>query len=179
VAVASRTARPDGADLVALLDSGQVIRTHVLRPTWHFVAADDAEWLLELTAPRVRTVVHRQLTGALGWTAQEVDRATACVLDRLAAAPRPDPGGSSGRRSTTAGAPATGQQLMLLLAVMELDRLVCSGCWVAGAHTYALYAERVRPGPRLTATRPSPSSRGATSAGTARPPSATSPTGRR
>ena len=147
-AVASRTARPDGADLVALLDSGQVIRTHVLRPTWHFVAADDAGWLLELTAPRVRTVVHRQLTGALGWRVQEVDRATACVLDRLAASPD-QTREQLGQALDDGGVPATGQQLMLLLAVMELDRIVCSGCWVAGTHTYALYAERVRPGPRL------------------------------
>ncbi len=147
-AVASRTARPDGADLVALLDSGEVIRTHVLRPTWHFVAADDLGWLLELTAPRVRPLVHRQLTGAVGWTDRQVDRATACVLDTLSA--RPDRTREQlGQALDDSGVPATGQQLMLLLAVMELDRLVCSGCWVAGAHTYALYGARVRPGRRL------------------------------
>src|SRR5260370_42703653 len=53
-AVASRTGNPDQADLAALLDSGAVLRTHVLRPTWHFVLAEDIGWLLELTGPRVR-----------------------------------------------------------------------------------------------------------------------------
>ena len=32
---------------------GTILRTHVMRPTWHFVAHDDIRWLLELTAPRV------------------------------------------------------------------------------------------------------------------------------
>ncbi len=147
-AVAARTARRDAADLAALLDSGEVLRTHVLRPTWHFVAADDLGWLLELTAPRVRTLVHRQLTASPGWAAEVVDRASACVVDRLSATPD-QTREQLGRALGDDGMPATGQQLMLLLAVMELDRLVCSGCWVAGAHTYALYADRVRPAPRL------------------------------
>jgi hypothetical protein len=32
------------------INNGEIIRTHVLRPTWHFVAAEDARWMLELTA---------------------------------------------------------------------------------------------------------------------------------
>lgn len=35
------------------IDEANIIRTHVLRPTWHFVASDDARWMLELTAPRI------------------------------------------------------------------------------------------------------------------------------
>jgi hypothetical protein len=37
------------------IDSGRILRTHVLRPTWHFVVAEDLGWMLQLTAPRVRT----------------------------------------------------------------------------------------------------------------------------
>lgn len=33
------------------LDEGTVLRTHVLRPTWHLVARDDLRWMTELTAP--------------------------------------------------------------------------------------------------------------------------------
>src|SRR5258706_3437341 len=53
-AVASRTQNPDQADLAALLDDGAVLRTHVLRPTWHFVRAEDIGWLLYLTGPPIR-----------------------------------------------------------------------------------------------------------------------------
>ena len=41
-AVACRTARPDPADLAGLLDSGAVVRTHVLRSTWHFAAGTES-----------------------------------------------------------------------------------------------------------------------------------------
>ena len=34
-------------------DKGEFLRTHVMRPTWHFVAPEDIRWLLALTAPRV------------------------------------------------------------------------------------------------------------------------------
>ncbi len=51
-AVACRTETPDAADLGGLLDSGAVLRTHVLRSTWHYVSAEDIGWLLEVTAPR-------------------------------------------------------------------------------------------------------------------------------
>src|ERR1051325_11484773 len=36
------------------LDQGRIIRTHVLRPTWHLVAAEDVGWMLALTAERVQ-----------------------------------------------------------------------------------------------------------------------------
>lgn len=32
------------------INKGEIIRTHVLRPTWHFVAAEDIRWMLDLTA---------------------------------------------------------------------------------------------------------------------------------
>src|SRR5881409_1343160 len=32
---------------------GTILRTHVMRPTWHFVSPADIRWLLALTAPRV------------------------------------------------------------------------------------------------------------------------------
>jgi len=35
------------------LDEGKILRTHVMRPTWHFVSPEDIRWMLELTAPRI------------------------------------------------------------------------------------------------------------------------------
>jgi hypothetical protein len=42
-------------DLDDAFNSGAILRTHVLRPTWHFVTPEDIRWLLQLTAPRVHT----------------------------------------------------------------------------------------------------------------------------
>ncbi|MEO8413932.1 MAG: winged helix DNA-binding domain-containing protein [Ginsengibacter sp.] len=38
------------------IDSGEIIRTHVLRPTWHFVSAGDIYWMLELTGPAIKAL---------------------------------------------------------------------------------------------------------------------------
>jgi hypothetical protein len=35
------------------IDEGKILRTHVMRPTWHFVSPKDIRWMLELTTPRV------------------------------------------------------------------------------------------------------------------------------
>ncbi|GID95754.1 hypothetical protein Adi01nite_51660 [Amorphoplanes digitatis] len=144
-AVAARTRHPDRADLATLLDEGVVLRTHVLRPTWHFVRAEDLGWLLDLTGPRVRRVTGQQLRAVHGLDERAVDRAVVAVTEALA-----------GRQLTRArladelggrGVGGSGQMLMILLAHAELDGLICSGAVVDGEHTYALMAERV-PAPR-------------------------------
>lgn len=38
------------------LNSAQIIRTHILRPTWHFVSAEDIHWMFELSNPRVKPI---------------------------------------------------------------------------------------------------------------------------
>lgn len=43
----------DDASVCAAVDAGEVLRTHVLRPTWHYVHRNDIRWLLELTGPRI------------------------------------------------------------------------------------------------------------------------------
>jgi hypothetical protein len=60
--VAQRTRNATDAMVEKELDEGVILRTHVLRPTWHFVVAADIRWMLALTAPRVNAV----LVG--GWT---------------------------------------------------------------------------------------------------------------
>ncbi|MBP6788310.1 MAG: winged helix DNA-binding domain-containing protein, partial [Candidatus Promineofilum sp.] len=46
----------DDAAVERAFAAGEILRTHVLRPTWHFVAPADIRWLLKLTAPRVHQV---------------------------------------------------------------------------------------------------------------------------
>jgi hypothetical protein len=147
-AVASRTQLRNAAELAALLDQGSVVRTHVLRPTWHFVAAEDIGWLLELTAPRIRPLIARQLEDAHGLAGPGLDRVTSVVLQALSEQP-------DQTREQLAdhlrgrGVEPRGQMLMLLLALLELDRLVCSGRRLEGAHTYAPFADRVPSARRL------------------------------
>src|SRR5262245_49856810 len=63
-AIARRAPGLGGAAVDAALDEGSMVRTHVLRPTWHFVDPADLRWMIALSAPRVRTAmgsIHRRL----------------------------------------------------------------------------------------------------------------------
>lgn len=137
-AVATRTTSPSQDDLAAALADGRVLRTHVLRPTWHYVHADDARWLLELTAPRVLPVVDQQLR-PLG---ERMPGLTHAVTELLASTPDRTRGDLASELAER-GHELTGQQLMLLLAHLEMHALVCSGAPRDGEHTYALFDDRV------------------------------------
>jgi hypothetical protein len=145
-AVASRTQNPDQADLAALLDSGAVLRTHVLRPTWHFVRAEDIGWLLDLTGPRVRRVTGQQLRDAHGLDERSTGQALAALTQVLASRGQLTRA-QLAQELRERGIQGSGQMLMILLAHAELGGLVCSGQVAGGEHTYALMDERV-PAPR-------------------------------
>ena len=144
-AVASRTQQREPNELEALLDQGGVVRTHVLRSTWHFVAAEEIGWLLELTAPRIRPLIARQLEDH-GLAGARLDRATSIVLQALSEQPDQTREQLAGCLRES-GVEPHGQMLMALLALLELDRLVSSGRRREGVHTYAAFADRV-PSPR-------------------------------
>src|SRR5262249_47018790 len=52
-ALALRMRRANDADIERAFNAGTILRTHVMRPTWHFVTPADIRWLLSLTGPRV------------------------------------------------------------------------------------------------------------------------------
>jgi DNA glycosylase AlkZ-like len=145
-AVASRTPSPGQGELAALLDDGTVIRTHVLRPTWHFVLGEDLGWLLELTGPRVRRVTSQQLRTTHGLDERAIGRAVAAVVGAVADRGQLTRAQLAGELRGR-GVGGSGQMLMILLAHAELDGLICSGTITGGQHTYALTAQRV-PAPR-------------------------------
>ena len=72
--VALRTHRLTNADVQCAFDAGKILRTHVLRPTWHFVTPADIRWMLELS---VRSVHQRMAPydRRLGLTTQVMHRA--------------------------------------------------------------------------------------------------------
>jgi hypothetical protein len=128
------------------LARGAIVRTHVLRPTWHFVLAADVGWLLDLTAPRVRTATAHALR-TLGLDAAARARCERVIVGAL----------EGGRHRTReqlaaalgdAGVVLDGRRLAHVLMQAELDQLLCGGAPSGGRHTYALFAERLPDAPR-------------------------------
>ena len=56
-ALALRMRRTTDTDVERAFAAGAILRTHVMRPTWHFVTPADIRWLLALTAPRVKAAM--------------------------------------------------------------------------------------------------------------------------
>jgi hypothetical protein len=139
-ALAQRTEGATDAALDDLFAAGAILRTHVLRPTWHFVLPEDIRWLLALTAPRVHTA------NAHYYRRLELDDALLRRGDALLAAALQ--GGKHLTRPELAaalragGIEAGGPRLGYLLMHAELEALICSGPRRGKQFTYALLAER-------------------------------------
>ncbi len=124
------------------LAKGEIVRLHLLRPTWHIVAARDVRWLLALTAPTIRSSMgkrHRDL----GLAAPVISRCNRALEKALASA------GAMTReeiaRLLEKNGIATNEdnRLAHILMLAELDGVVCSGPPRANKPTYALLDERV------------------------------------
>lgn len=137
-AVATRTTGPARSDLADALADGRVLRTHVLRSTWHYVLADDVQWLQELTGSRVMPVFEQQLRPVADRLSEFTDAIIAILGER------PDrTRGELAEALAERGVELAGQPLGLLLGRLELQCLVCSGVPRDGEHTYALFVDRV------------------------------------
>jgi hypothetical protein len=53
-AIGLRLKNTTETDVEKACNDGLILRTHLMRPTWHFVSPEDVRWLTELTAPRIR-----------------------------------------------------------------------------------------------------------------------------
>ena len=112
------------------------------------MAADDLRWLLELTGPRVLATISPGLRKSSQLSIADIDAASEVVLNSLSertALTRP----LLAQLLEEAGRAMDGHHLMLLLAELELECLVCSGPPADGVHTYALFADRVPASPPL------------------------------
>ena len=140
-ALGQRSRGATDAEIDRLFDRGDILRTHVMRPTWHFVLPEDIRWLLALTAPRIRQGLvarHRMLE----LDAPTITRASAAFAKGLA-------GGRHltrlelGQVLRAARISPEGQRLPHLLMLAELDGLIASGPRRGKQFTYALLVERV------------------------------------
>jgi hypothetical protein len=138
--IAERAADVGEDALDRAFDAGTILRTHVLRPTWHFVLPEDIRWLLALTGPRVqalnayyyrrlgldgdaRTRTRRLLARTLRGGEQLTRKELKALLQRT-------------------GIATEGFRLAYILIDAELEGIICSGARRGRQHTYALLYDR-------------------------------------
>lgn len=129
------------------LDRGDILRTHILRPTWHYVTPEDIHWMLALTGPQVKAGLksrHKQLE----FTEALFKKSNNTIEKAL----------SNGEHLTRKEIVAilkkvkidgAGERGAHLLWRAETDGIICSGAQRGKEITYALLAQRVNTGKSL------------------------------
>ena len=125
----------------ASLDKGEILRIHLLRPTWHFVSSDDIYWMLQLSAHKIKSSLktrHKELE-----LSEPLHNKTRTIIERMLS------GGESLTRDELAteflkaGIRTDENRLSHILFRAEMDGIVCSGALKEKKLTYSLLEERV------------------------------------
>lgn len=148
-AVGQRMPKSTDAAVAAACDAGAIVRTHILRPTWHFVAPEDLRWMQALTGPRVHAA------NASWYRLYGMDKATLSkgrkILERSLRGHVHLTRTEIGERFERGGIPdATGGRLAALMMHAELECVVCNGPARGKQSTYALVDERIPTSPVFT-----------------------------
>lgn len=149
-AIATRLHGVRESDIDLAFQEGSILRTHVLRPTWHFVSPLDIRWMLRLSAPKIKALsqgLHRKL----GIDAAALRRSKTALGNALA----------GGKRLTRAHlleplrkarVKTDDIRLSFYLMDAEVEGLICSGGREGKQFTYALLEERAPSGDDLDAS---------------------------
>lgn len=120
---------------------GKILRTHMLRPTWHYVTPVDIRWLLTLTAPRVQAI-NATYCKKVELDTDSLNRSNSAIEGALR-------GGTQLTRDelrevvSRAGVSTTDDlRMSCIMMNAELEGIVCSGARRGKQFTYALLDER-------------------------------------
>ena len=143
-----RVKKSTNADIERAFNDGRILRIHVMRPTWHFVMPEDIRWMLELTAPRLKSLLAAS-NRRIGLDEALLAKSNAAIVKAL-----------EGHRYLTRqelktilndiGIKTDVQQLAHAIMHAELDGLICSRPKRGTQFTYALLDERVGKSARIS-----------------------------
>ena len=121
---------------------GNILRTHLMRPTWHFIVPENIRWMLELTAPRIKPTLASS-NRKLKLDDDLLSKSNATIVKALqdhTYFTRQE----LKKVLTGIGIDTDVQRLAHIIMWAELDGLICSGPLPGKQFTYALLEERVK-----------------------------------
>jgi hypothetical protein len=129
-------------------NQGKILRTHVLRPTWHFVTPKDIRWLLQLTAPNIYAISQNY------YRKMELDDKVFAQCNRIIEHQLRDNNYLTRevlkQEFDKIKVFTDSIRLSFIMMNAELQGLICSGPRKSKQFTYALMDERVPATPTLT-----------------------------
>jgi hypothetical protein len=128
-------------DIEASINAGEIFRVHTVRPTWHFVSAEDLRWIMLLTAPNIKRAMVTQnrqigLTDALFLKCQK-------IILKLLSDGKPRTREEIVTQIKVKGISLDNLQATNVMIYAELDLVVCNGPRRGKQFTYSLCEERV------------------------------------
>jgi len=140
-AIAVRMKNPESDRITRELDSGLILRTHIFRPTWHFIPGEDLKWMMNFSAPYIKKLNASQENkigldqALLTKTKKIIEKAfkdhTFLTKEEIVLALNRDKINTDGLRP------------IHILFDAECSSLICSGPKMGHQHTYALLDSRV------------------------------------
>ncbi len=141
-ALGLRVKNTTDTDIGREFDEGKILRTHVMRPTWHFVMPEDIRWMLELTAPRVKAFL-APINRRLGLDEVLLAKSSSTITQALEGhtfLTRQELGAVLADRGIVPDVQGLGH----IISRAELDGLICSGPRRGKQFTWALLEDRVK-----------------------------------
>jgi Winged helix DNA-binding domain len=123
------------------INRGEIIRTHVMRPTWHLVSSKDVRWMLTLTAPHLRNAM-KSTHKKMGLTDQLFKRTNFIIEKSLTENGCMTRGELVFELNKNKIKPNNLQTIHIMFN-SELNGSVCNGPIRGKQFTYALLEERV------------------------------------
>jgi hypothetical protein len=141
-AIGARLSDSSDKNIERAIDKGEIIRIHVLRPTWHFISADDVYWMLKLSSAKIKSSFksrHKELG-----LSESIITKTRDIIEKTLSN-----GLSLTRNELTnefhkAKIKTDGNRMSHILFRAEMDGTICSGPTINNKQTYSLLYERVQ-----------------------------------
>lgn len=132
------------------LHEGEILRTHVMRPTWHLVAAEDIRWMLKLSAQRIISANDSFAKGYDLDIPNELYTKAHDLLEKILCGKKSLTKQEIAEHFNRSGIVADNHRMTRFMARAEQEGIICSGENRGSKCTYALLEERVPPMPELT-----------------------------
>ena len=123
------------------LNKGELLRAHVLRPTWHIIPANDIYWMLALSANKIKALM-RPMNKQLELTEKIFTKSNA-IIERCLADGNDVTREEIAVHLNKARIHTTENRLSHLLLRAELEGIACHGKSTGNKKTYALLEHRV------------------------------------
>lgn len=146
-AVGIRTRGATERNIRESLDRGDILRTHIMRPTWHLVSAEDIRWMLSLTGHRIRSA--NLSFGKQHGVHESMYNRSMHLIEKILEGNNHLTKEEIGQELNKAGIMNDLHCMSRLMTHAETEGIVCSGIMKEGKHTFALLEERVPPAKEL------------------------------